>query len=215
VKSSMNKPHVFVADCIMPDFASEQQALERAGVTWSMPGWRPPPPAKEVQHTELLQRIAATPRIDAVLFQLALLDAEAIAALPATCKLLQRMGIGLDTAAALNDDRLAGAGLDVYEPEVLPADSPLRSCKNALLTSHTAWYSRPCWTHVRPLSKAFSMRSSRRDLRDHPRAPPVILHTARNATFLASQKRITIGRARYTMRCIWPKGQSTGGVSSR
>ena len=299
----MSKPHIFVADWLMPEFTLEQQAMERVGATWSMPGWRPPPPGKEVQHAELLQRIAATPRIDAVLFQLAPLDAEVIAALPPGCKLLQRMGIGLDNvdrraaesrgirvgntpaycieevaiqamamllalhrqltavqqnllagrwsdttprplerlstltlglvglgrigrrlgemlspmvdrvlyhdpavqtptngwistslddllrqsdlislhcpllsetrhlinaetlssmkatailvnvargglidavalASALNDDRLAGAGLDVYEPEVLPADSPLRNCKNTLLTSHTAWYSR-------------------------------------------------------------------------
>jgi len=44
-------------------------------------------------------------------------------------------------AEALNEGRLAGAGLDVYEPEVLPADSPLRTAKNIVLTSHTAWYS--------------------------------------------------------------------------
>jgi D-3-phosphoglycerate dehydrogenase len=44
-------------------------------------------------------------------------------------------------AQALNQDALGGAGLDVFEPEILPADSPLRSSKNTLLTSHTAWYS--------------------------------------------------------------------------
>jgi len=36
---------------------------------------------------------------------------------------------------------LGGAGLDVFEPEILPADSPLRTAENILLTSHTAWYS--------------------------------------------------------------------------
>ena len=44
-------------------------------------------------------------------------------------------------AAALNEGRLGGAGLDVFEPEILPADSPLRTAEHILLTSHTAWYS--------------------------------------------------------------------------
>jgi D-3-phosphoglycerate dehydrogenase len=33
------------------------------------------------------------------------------------------------------------AGLDVFEEEPLPADHPLYHCHNAILTSHTAWYS--------------------------------------------------------------------------
>ena len=44
-------------------------------------------------------------------------------------------------AAALNEGRLGCAGLDVFEPEILPADSPLRTAEHILLTSHTAWYS--------------------------------------------------------------------------
>ena len=44
-------------------------------------------------------------------------------------------------ATALNAGRLGGAGLDVFEPEILPADSPLRDARNILLTSHSAWYS--------------------------------------------------------------------------
>ena len=44
-------------------------------------------------------------------------------------------------AEALDEGRLGGAGLDVFEPEILPADSPLRTAQNILLTSHTAWYS--------------------------------------------------------------------------
>jgi D-3-phosphoglycerate dehydrogenase len=44
-------------------------------------------------------------------------------------------------AEALNEGRLGGAGLDVFEPEILPDDSPLRAAKNILLTSHSAWYS--------------------------------------------------------------------------
>lgn len=44
-------------------------------------------------------------------------------------------------ADALNAGAIAGAGLDVFEAEPLPSESPLRSCPNTILTSHTAWYS--------------------------------------------------------------------------
>jgi len=44
-------------------------------------------------------------------------------------------------AAALQAGAIAGAGLDVYEVEPLPADHPIRSAPRALLTSHVAWYS--------------------------------------------------------------------------
>jgi len=38
--------------------------------------------------------------------------------------------------AALEQKRIAGAGLDVYTHEPLPADSPLRSLPNVVLTPH-------------------------------------------------------------------------------
>lgn len=44
-------------------------------------------------------------------------------------------------ARALHDGRVAGAGLDVFEEEPLPAGSPLRDAPNVLLTPHAAWYS--------------------------------------------------------------------------
>lgn len=43
---------------------------------------------------------------------------------------------------AISQEIIGGAGLDVFEPEVLPKDSPLHELKNVILTSHTAWYSR-------------------------------------------------------------------------
>jgi len=48
----------------------------------------------------------------------------------------------VDTAAlvsALQAGRIAGAGIDVYDQEPLPADHPLRSCPNALLTPHIGY----------------------------------------------------------------------------
>jgi D-3-phosphoglycerate dehydrogenase / 2-oxoglutarate reductase len=75
-----------------------------------------------------------------------LLNAETLKLLKPTAIVLNVARGGLIDAQALadalNEERLAGAGVDVYDPEVLPADSPLRTCKNILLTSHTAWYSR-------------------------------------------------------------------------
>jgi len=41
-------------------------------------------------------------------------------------------------AEALGEGKLAAAGLDVFEPEILPEDSPLRQLENVILTSHTA-----------------------------------------------------------------------------
>ena len=41
--------------------------------------------------------------------------------------------------AALVEKRIAGAGLDVFDQEPLPAAHPLRSLSNVLLTPHIGW----------------------------------------------------------------------------
>jgi len=40
---------------------------------------------------------------------------------------------------ALNEERIAGAGLDVFNIEPLPLDSPVRSAKNVTLTPHMGY----------------------------------------------------------------------------
>ncbi len=47
----------------------------------------------------------------------------------------------LALAHALRSGDIAAAGLDVFETEPLADEHPIRACGNALLTSHTAWYS--------------------------------------------------------------------------
>ena len=57
-------------------------------------------------------------------------------------------------ADALNSGHLAGAGLDVTEPEPLPKDHPLWDAKNLVLTPHVSgWYHLP-ETHERILGIA-------------------------------------------------------------
>ncbi len=74
-----------------------------------------------------------------------LVNAERLRAMKLTAILVNTArGPLVDTvalAAALQAGEIAGAGLDVFEPEPLAADHPLLACPNALLTSHVAWCS--------------------------------------------------------------------------
>jgi len=70
-----------------------------------------------------------------------LIDADVIAAMPAHAVLINlARGPVVDEAAlidALQRGGIAGAGLDVFEREPLPADSPLWQLDNVLITPHT------------------------------------------------------------------------------
>ena len=45
-----------------------------------------------------------------------------------------------DLVTALNEGQIAGAALDVFDPEPLPQGHPLWSCENALITPHVAGF---------------------------------------------------------------------------
>ncbi|MDD9878292.1 MAG: D-2-hydroxyacid dehydrogenase [Magnetovibrio sp.] len=70
-----------------------------------------------------------------------LIDAEALGRMKETAYLINvARGPVVDEAAlveALQSKGIAGAGLDVFDPEPLPAESPLWSLENALITPHT------------------------------------------------------------------------------
>jgi D-3-phosphoglycerate dehydrogenase len=74
-----------------------------------------------------------------------LVGAELISMMKPTAYLINTSrGAVVDETAlieALKNKKIAGAGLDVFETEPLPAESPLRSLDNVILTGHYAWYS--------------------------------------------------------------------------
>ncbi len=72
-----------------------------------------------------------------------LVDADAFALMKPSAYLINTSrGPIVDEAAlidALQNRRIAGAGIDVYDVEPLPADHPLRGLDNAVLTGHTGY----------------------------------------------------------------------------
>jgi phosphoglycerate dehydrogenase-like enzyme len=72
-----------------------------------------------------------------------LLDARRLALMkPTACLINTARGPIVDEAAlvaALRDRRIAGAGLDVFDREPLPAGHPLTALDNVILTPHIGW----------------------------------------------------------------------------
>ncbi|MBG90157.1 MAG: glycerate dehydrogenase [Verrucomicrobiales bacterium] len=75
-----------------------------------------------------------------------LVNAARLASMKRTARLINTSrGQLIDEAAladALNNDRIAGAGLDVLSTEPPKPDNPLPSAKNCIVTAHNAWASR-------------------------------------------------------------------------
>ncbi|MEN9715303.1 MAG: hypothetical protein RJA35_770 [Actinomycetota bacterium] len=71
-----------------------------------------------------------------------LFDAERLSKMPASCYLINvARGPVVDTmalVAALNSGALAGAGIDVTDPEPLPEGHPAWDCENLIITPHSA-----------------------------------------------------------------------------
>ena len=74
-----------------------------------------------------------------------LLNAERLAALPNQAIVINASRGGLidelALAQALTNGKIAAAGLDVFEIEPLPRDSPLRHAPNLFMSPHAAFYS--------------------------------------------------------------------------
>jgi phosphoglycerate dehydrogenase-like enzyme len=67
---------------------------------------------------------------------------------PGTCLINVGRGALLDESAlagALNSGHLGGAALDVFSEEPLPATSPLWTCRNLLITPHSAGITERLW----------------------------------------------------------------------
>jgi phosphoglycerate dehydrogenase-like enzyme len=78
-----------------------------------------------------------------------MISREQLAAMKPSAFLLNvSRGVLVDEPAlieALQHGKIAGAGLDVFEKEPLPDDSPLWSMENVLITPHTAGMNAKMW----------------------------------------------------------------------
>lgn len=126
--------------------------IARLGAAFRMRvlGFRRSPAGDEPCETSPLADLRERlPEVDALVLALPLapethhlIDREALARLRPGC-LVANIGRGelIDQAAlveALEDGRIAGAGLDVFDPEPLEEDSPLWSMKNVIVTPHSS-----------------------------------------------------------------------------
>lgn len=91
-------------------------------------------------------------------------NAESIAAMPRGSYIVNTArGTLVDLEAvvdALNSGQLAGAGLDVFDPEPLPEDHPIRSIGSAILTPHAAFYSESSMQNLQRLAVEEAQRAA-------------------------------------------------------
>lgn len=94
-----------------------------------------------------------------------MIDADALAALPKGAIVVNCSRGGLidevALAEALRSGALGGAGLDTFEAEPLPAESPLRDAPNLLLSPHAAFYSNASVDALQRLASEEALRALR------------------------------------------------------
>ena len=90
-------------------------------------------------------------------------NAETIATMPRGSYIVNTArGALVDLVAvvdALGSGQLAGVGLDVFEPEPLPADHPIRAITSAILTPHAAFYSESSMQNLQRLAVEEAQRA--------------------------------------------------------
>lgn len=97
-----------------------------------------------------------------------LVDRQRLAAMRSGALLINTSRGGLVDTRALTESlaagRLGGAGLDVTDPEPLPAGHPLYTFANVIISPHMAWYS----DHADLRLRKFAAREAARALRGEP-----------------------------------------------
>jgi phosphoglycerate dehydrogenase-like enzyme len=159
VVNAIDRAHLHLADCTLGivGLGAIGSEVARRGKAFHMRIL-----AVDPQHTVALEGVATVWKPDRLPELLAASDFVVIAAphTPETEKLFRRpqfqqmkrsaflINIGrgaivdlADLVAALLAKEIAGAGLDVFETEPLPADHPLWRMDNAIITPHVAGYS--------------------------------------------------------------------------
>jgi glycerate dehydrogenase len=87
-----------------------------------------------------------------------MIDARALSLMKPTALLINTsrgpLVVEADLAAALNEGRIAGAGLDVVSSEPPAADNPLIGAKNCIVTPHIAWAARESRQRMMAIAEA-------------------------------------------------------------